>query len=147
MNEKLQFNTCLCSDGCYLVQSEFARKHHAAHARLLLKLHLSGCEVVELGAGMKWQRWKKLVQQSGVLNNHGIHAGIVELMNQGHCFGHLLVGEQGVHCAIHPGPELVRVGCQRRDVGHRVACSSPGAKARSANIHCISSAVDGRQSG
>ena len=144
MDKGLQLDRGAGADGADLVQAQLAGQDHAPDADLLQKGHPLGGVVVHLRAGDQGDGRQVAFQQAHVLDDDGVDAQLVELVDQAHGLGQLVVVEQRVDGDVHPRPVGVGVLHQRGDVVQRVADPGPRAKARRADVDGVGAAVDGR---
>ena len=138
----------LLMDGAHLIEREFPGQHHPGKSLAIEPSHLSSIAVVGLCAGVQFhlraaQPLPATGEQSHVLHEEGIGAGIGQFLHQVPHLRHLLIIDQGIEGDIDLGLELVRMTAQAPYVIDRVDSGGPGTKLRCAYIDSVGTMVDG----
>ena len=131
------------ADGGNLFQIQFARQHDLAEAGILQKARLLRRADVRLRAGMQLD-WRQVhFQQAHVLDDDGIHAGVVQLPDLLAHGLQLVVAQDGVLRDEDACMVAVCVLHQARNVLHAVGGVHARAKGRAADVDGIGAMVDG----
>jgi hypothetical protein len=89
VDKGLQLDGGASADGPDLGQAQLAGEDHALDADLLQERHPLGGVAVHLRAGDERDGWQIALEQAHVLDDGGVHAYVVELVDQAHRLGKL----------------------------------------------------------
>ena len=126
----------------YLVDRQFTRQHSTAETLVAKPPHLVGSPVVGLRRDMEGYRRQVHLQDSHILNQYGIHPGLVKLVYQTLGSLQLVIIENGVDGDEHFHPKPVGIRTELADVVNAIARRCTGTKARRTDIDGISTVVD-----
>jgi hypothetical protein len=107
------------------------------------KRAFSGRADVALGGGVQVDGRQVQFQQAHVLDDEGVHAGVVKLVDQLARRFQLGVVQDGVEGGVDAGVVAVGECRQAGDVGHRVAGVVARAEGRAADVHRVRAVQDG----
>ena len=144
VDEGLQLQAGLRADLSDLRQGQLARQDGALEADLFQEGHPFRGVVVHLRAGKQRQGRQLRFQQPDILDDQGVHPGLVQLVSQRSRLRQFFIIQQGVERGIHPGAVAVGVLCQRFDVLQRISGCLARPEAAGADIDGVRAAVDGR---
>ena len=113
-------------------QDDLGEAHLGQEAGLL-----RGADVA-LGGGVQVDGREVQLQQPQVLDDEGVHAGVVEVLDQAAGGLQLVVVEDGVEGDVDAGVEAVGVLHQAGDLRHRVVRIVAGAEGRAADVDGVS---------
>jgi hypothetical protein len=143
MDKDFQFGIDSVPDGADLLQREFPLQDETAVTQALGETGLFRRADGALGGGVKDHSLGGQPRHGRVLDNQGVHPGILQSLQQTPGLRNLLLIDQGIERHINTNAETVRVLAEPADVLHRVAGRLPGPEGRAGDIDGIGPAVDG----
>ena len=123
-------------DGQLPGQDDLGEAHLGQEPRLL-----RGADVA-LGGGVQVDGREVQLQEPQVLDDEGVHAGVVEVLDQAAGGLQLVVVEDGVEGDVDAGVEAVGVLHQAGDLRHRVVRMVAGAEGRAADVDGVGPVQD-----
>ena len=124
-------------------QRQLARQHDPRQAGVLQKARFFGRADVGLRAGVQLDGRQIQLQQTHVLDDERVDAGLVHPPGQAARRLQLVVAQDCVEGDEDAGVETVRVVGQALDVGHCVAGAGARAKTRATDVHGVGAMVHG----
>ncbi len=117
VDEGLQLQAGGGADLTDLLQAEFTSQDGALETHFFKEGHPLGGVVVHLGAGKQWDGRQVTFEQPGVLDDQGVRATLIDLLDQGQRVFDLIVAEQGVDHHVDFSPVAMRVADKLVNVG------------------------------
>ena len=143
MDKDFQFGIDGVPDGTDLLQREFPLQHEPSVAQAFGEAGLLRGADGTLGGGVKDHSLRGEPRHGRVLDDQGVHPGLLQFLQQTPGLRNLFLIDQGIERHIDTGTETMCVVAQPADVLHRISGRLPGPEGRTGDIDGIGPAVDG----
>ena len=144
MHETFQFSVHRLPDRTNLRQRQFTLQDEPAVTQTLGKTRFLRRTDGALSGRVKNHPFRSQPRYGGVLNDQGVHTGLLQLLQQPAGLRNLLLVNQRIESHINAHAEPMRILAQPADVLHGIAGRLPRPEGGAGDINGIGTAVNGR---